>query len=137
MEDVFSSAVEAYGYLVGPLVFKTSGRRSASSAGSIPVRLRQWSRRIVGVGMHVIATAGHVDHGKSTLVRALTGEALELASVEPFADRSQSGVGAPVRRSDPAARFDEQNRLRKQIGHEPKGLQVHVRHPPLMPSVPV
>jgi selenocysteine-specific elongation factor len=24
-------------------------------------------------GMHVIATAGHVDHGKSTLVRALTG----------------------------------------------------------------
>src|ERR671938_1013706 len=25
--------------------------------------------------MHVIATAGHVDHGKSTLVRALTGMA--------------------------------------------------------------
>src|SRR5690606_31308249 len=24
-------------------------------------------------GMHVIATAGHVDHGKSTLIRALTG----------------------------------------------------------------
>ena len=23
--------------------------------------------------MHIIATAGHVDHGKSTLVRALTG----------------------------------------------------------------
>src|SRR2546429_8723008 len=23
--------------------------------------------------MHVIATAGHVDHGKSTLIRALTG----------------------------------------------------------------
>ena len=23
--------------------------------------------------MHVLATAGHVDHGKSTLVRALTG----------------------------------------------------------------
>src|SRR5579875_3172607 len=28
---------------------------------------------IVGAAMHVIATAGHVDHGKSTLVRALTG----------------------------------------------------------------
>src|SRR3546814_16104693 len=26
-----------------------------------------------GVTMHVIATAGHVDHGKSTLVKALTG----------------------------------------------------------------
>ncbi|MEV0823142.1 SelB domain-containing protein [Nonomuraea rubra] len=26
-----------------------------------------------GAGMYVIATAGHVDHGKSTLVRALTG----------------------------------------------------------------
>jgi selenocysteine-specific elongation factor len=26
-----------------------------------------------GVAMHVVATAGHVDHGKSTLVRALTG----------------------------------------------------------------
>ena len=26
-----------------------------------------------GFAMHVIATAGHVDHGKSTLVRALTG----------------------------------------------------------------
>ena len=25
------------------------------------------------MAMHVIATAGHVDHGKSTLVRALTG----------------------------------------------------------------
>src|SRR5262249_18762973 len=26
-----------------------------------------------GAGMHVVATAGHVDHGKSTLVRRLTG----------------------------------------------------------------
>ena len=31
---------------------------------------RSWSR---GAVMHVIATAGHVDHGKSALVRALTG----------------------------------------------------------------
>jgi selenocysteine-specific elongation factor len=26
-----------------------------------------------GAAMYVVATAGHVDHGKSTLVRALTG----------------------------------------------------------------
>src|SRR5467141_3862333 len=31
---------------------------------------RSWSR---GVPVQVIATAGHVDHGKSALVRALTG----------------------------------------------------------------
>ena len=34
------SAPEASGCLVAPPVFKTGGRRSASSAGSIPVRLR-------------------------------------------------------------------------------------------------
>ena len=35
--------------------------------------------------MHVVATAGHVDHGKSTLVRALTG-------MEP--DRLRRGAAA-------------------------------------------
>src|SRR4029078_117391 len=34
-------------------------------------RRRRSSRR--GLGMRVVATAGHVDHGKSTLVQALTG----------------------------------------------------------------
>src|SRR6266576_1218941 len=33
-------APEASGFLVAPPVFKTGGRRSASPAGSIPVRLR-------------------------------------------------------------------------------------------------
>ena len=37
--------------------------------------------------MHVVATAGHVDHGKSTLVQALTGQ-------QP--DR----LAAPLRRGD-------------------------------------
>ena len=39
-------------------------------------RRRARRRRHAGrgrAGMHVLATAGHVDHGKSTLVRALTG----------------------------------------------------------------
>jgi selenocysteine-specific elongation factor len=46
-----------------------------ASAGSIPVRLRQ-SLPPQGKGgepVYVIATAGHVDHGKSALLRALTG----------------------------------------------------------------
>ena len=41
-----------------------------------PARGRARGRRGAGrrrAGMHVLATAGHVDHGKSTLVRALTG----------------------------------------------------------------
>jgi selenocysteine-specific elongation factor len=54
-------------------VFKTGVARYPGQAGSIPVRLRH-----VGAGaeerpVHVVATAGHVDHGKSSLVRALTG----------------------------------------------------------------
>jgi hypothetical protein len=36
---------EASGFLVVPLVFKTSGRRAAPSAGSIPVRFRELPRR--------------------------------------------------------------------------------------------
>src|SRR5215469_1445780 len=99
-----TSAPEASGCLVAPPVFKTDGRRSASPAGSIPVRLRRlpslspergrlalipsaairvWSahepapspvpRRGSRLAVHVVATAGHVDHGKSALVRALTG----------------------------------------------------------------
>ena len=41
--------------------------------------------------MHVVATAGHVDHGKSTLVRALTGQRPRPA-----------GGGAPARAVDRA-----------------------------------
>src|SRR5262245_11338377 len=47
-----------------------SGRVTNASAGSIPVRLRQ---KLMAVSMFVMATAGHVDHGKSALLRALTG----------------------------------------------------------------
>jgi hypothetical protein len=42
-----TSAPEASGCLVAPPVFKTGGRRVASSAGSIPVRLRQDPARAV------------------------------------------------------------------------------------------
>ena len=38
--------------------------------------------------MQVIATAGHVDHGKSTLVRALTG-------MEPDRWAASSAAGSP------------------------------------------
>ena len=38
--DSVESSLEASGFLVVPLVFKTSERRAASLAGSIPVRLR-------------------------------------------------------------------------------------------------
>lgn len=68
---------EASGFLVVPPVFKIGEAEHLGLAGSIPVRLRQSSpprpdaRRAMSA--HVVATAGHVDHGKSTLVRALTG----------------------------------------------------------------
>jgi hypothetical protein len=41
-----TSAAEASGCLVAPPVFKTGGRRFASSAGSIPVRLRHPAREL-------------------------------------------------------------------------------------------
>ena len=58
-------------FLVDAAVFKTDVIRYPGQAGSIPVRLRHLSPGTAA--MHVLATAGHVDHGKSTLVRALTG----------------------------------------------------------------
>ena len=44
-EESVKSGAEASGFLVGPLVFKTSERRAASLAGSIPVRLRHQHKR--------------------------------------------------------------------------------------------
>src|ERR1044072_6884168 len=67
----YSLYSEAYAFLVDAAVFKTDVIRYPGQAGSIPVRLRHLSPRTAV--MHVLATAGHVDHGKSTLVRALTG----------------------------------------------------------------
>src|SRR5690606_36887262 len=48
-----------------------------SARGTRGLRRRAGAARAPGGGarlMFVVATAGHVDHGKSTLVRALTGE---------------------------------------------------------------
>ena len=55
------------------------GRRRSGAPGPAaarpPLRAPDGGRRRRGggAGVHVVATAGHVDHGKSTLVRALTG----------------------------------------------------------------
>ncbi len=70
--------MEASGFLVGPPVFNTGEAEHLGLAGSIPVRLRHTSAGNVPARegaqvKRVLATAGHVDHGKSTLVRALTG----------------------------------------------------------------
>ena len=54
---------------------RCSAASSTGAACSTCARSRP-RRRHAGrgrAGMHVLATAGHVDHGKSTLVRALTG----------------------------------------------------------------
>src|SRR5690348_16363527 len=53
-------------------------RRVPDDTATAPARRRHRdgpARRTAADGsrVHVIATAGHVDHGKSTLVRALTG----------------------------------------------------------------
>src|SRR3546814_6785024 len=58
-----------------------SGPREGKPPAARPARRLSRRRRghhrgrttRTGVTMHVIATAGHVDHGKSTLVKALTG----------------------------------------------------------------
>ena len=44
-----------------------------TTCGYSPRSDRLWARREVALVKYVVATAGHVDHGKSTLVRALTG----------------------------------------------------------------
>ena len=49
-------------------------RRSAHDrSGRRPTRCRRTRRRVRRELMRVVGTAGHVDHGKSALVRALTG----------------------------------------------------------------
>ena len=58
--------------------------------------------------MHVVATAGHVDHGKSTLVRALTGmepdrfaeEKRRGMTIDLGYAWTQVGEGAGVKRTD-------------------------------------
>jgi selenocysteine-specific elongation factor len=65
--------VEVSGFLVVPPVFKTGETEHLGLAGSIPVHLRHQLHAKGPLRVHVVATAGHVDHGKSTLVRALTG----------------------------------------------------------------
>src|SRR5204862_304985 len=53
---------------------RTRRRRAACQRGA---RRGGPRRRLArGVAVHVVATAGHVDHGKSMLVRALTGQGL-------------------------------------------------------------
>ncbi len=71
-----TSALEASGCLVAPPVFKTGGRRFASPAGSIPVRLRQlhkrgsWVRWQGGLGRNVLKAEGLARgvHGWGTIV---------------------------------------------------------------------
>src|SRR5215468_5026825 len=48
------SRAEASGHLVGSPVFKTGGRRTASSAGSIPVRLRSPPSAESGIARRII-----------------------------------------------------------------------------------
>ena len=43
--------------------------------------------------MRVIGTAGHVDHGKSTLIRALTGIDFEIPQGSFFTLLGESGCG--------------------------------------------
>ena len=90
-----SAAISLPGFLAVPLRRRRAGavrtpasRRGPGQRGQAaarPVRGRAGRRRHAGrrrcsqppdgtdAAMHVIATAGHVDHGKSALLRALTG----------------------------------------------------------------
>jgi hypothetical protein len=80
--------VEASGHLVGPPVFKTGGRRAASSAGSIPVRLRYQAQR--GLVDRALVSAPAHDGRKTD---ALGHDLGQLATtLDPFRSVSSATV---------------------------------------------
>ena len=68
---------------------RATAARSATSAPSTPPTTATWPRSLCGVvaAVRVVATAGHVDHGKSSLVLALTG-----TDPDRFAEEKRRGL---------------------------------------------
>src|SRR6266851_4947124 len=108
------SALEASGCLVAPPVFKTGGRRAASSAGSIPVRLRiqnnlfgaglaesqqtGLARRSMALRAAVILSQGR--NPSKTTPAALTAGSFRRASARPGIRRRSNGGRAGHQRQD-------------------------------------
>ena len=112
------SRSEASGHLVGSPVFKTGGRRSASSAGSIPVRLRQLGNSApVGERPASLAVNSKIRPGRDGTLMAR-----QVIGQPPSAPR-ESGVAitTPRRESPDSAGTRRENRLAALRGHPGEG----------------
>ena len=82
-----------------------------TTAHLTPVRALPEPRMSILTGVLVVGTVGHIDHGKTSLVRALTGRDLDRLPEERargidclgFTNLSSSGESLPRRRPRPRA----------------------------------
>jgi L-seryl-tRNA(Ser) seleniumtransferase len=110
-----TSSPEVSGCLVAPPVFKTGGRRIASPAGSIPVRLRmdlarEWPPAAAAIRVAVVDPRRHVPRTDVVLAdprlvaaREQLGAALVKAAVVRAQELARSGVISPAGVADAAA----------------------------------
>jgi phage shock protein E len=95
------------GFLVVPLVFKTSERRAASLAGSIPVHLRHLHRKLSGNDTRARREATVAEVIDRETVRRLIGQGAQIVDVLPAEeygeDHLPGAINLPLRKIEAAA----------------------------------